>query len=440
MSGPTAARAPLQATAPKPLARIAIAAAFAVLWLWLAVAVPWRHLHATGGDFRAYHQAARALATGESPYTVPAFIYPPLLPVMLLPLAPLSLESARVAWFVASQLALLGSLWLTRPLCGGGVVGLAAVAAVWIAGGTVPENLVLGQVNPFLLLLIVAAMRLVPRRAHAGAALIGVAAALKVWPAALLVVFVWRREWRPLLTGVAVTLALVAAPAAITVAMVDDPHARGGEAPLKVGTAAPLNVSLPALALRLADPPRGRELPRSWVEGVAPEGFEPWRRYGWLAAAVAALVLVGSMGTLARWAPSTIDRVARSPLPDAEGRDRALELGAMVAAAILAAPIGWYHYQLCQFPGFAIALAGRLEARRYRAAIAIGLVLLALTRAQAWLFGRYVERFGFTAEEPAWLWLATTVGPVAGLVWLVLSIRQARGAARRAAQVTGRAA
>ena len=145
-------------------ARVAIWVVFAALWLWLDVAVPLRHLDATAGDFRAYHQAARALAAGESPYSESAFIYPPLLPVMLLPLASLSLETARLVWFVASQAALLGSLGLMVSLLGSGITGLAAVLLVWIVGGTVQENLVLGQANPFLLLAIVAATR---ERRHA---------------------------------------------------------------------------------------------------------------------------------------------------------------------------------------------------------------------------------------------------------------------------------
>ncbi len=104
----------------------------------------------------------------------------------MLPLASLPVDTARVVWFAASQAALLGSFWLMLRVLGGGTAALAAVAAVWIVGGTVQENLVLGQVNPFLLLAIALALWLLPARPRTAAAVIGVAAALKVWPALLL--------------------------------------------------------------------------------------------------------------------------------------------------------------------------------------------------------------------------------------------------------------
>ena len=407
--------------------RLAIWIVFAALWTWLDVVVPLRHLPATTGDFRAYHQAARALAAGVSPYSEPAFIYPPLLPVLMLPLASLPLDTARVVWFTASQAALLGSFWLMLRVLGGGTAALAAVAAVWIVGGTVQENLVLGQVNPFLLLAIALALWLLPARPRAAAAVIGVAAALKVWPAVLLLMFAWRRWWRPLLVGVVVTASLVAVPAAITAALVEQPGALGGNRPLRVGTAAPLNVSLPALALRLADPPRDGEMPASWIAGTSPGGFEPWSRHGWIAATVAALVLIASALALWSGAPShgrpagATDRsLARERLP------YALEIGALVAAAILAAPVGWYHYQLCQLPAFAVIVDRALAARRPRAALLALLLLAVLTRAQAWGFGRYVDRWGWTAQAPAALWLVTAAVPVVAAVWAAYLVREAR--------------
>jgi hypothetical protein len=410
--------------------RLALWIVFAALWTWLEVVVPLRHLDQTAGDFRAYHQAARALAAGVSPYSEPGFIYPPLLPVLMLPLAPLSVGAARVIWFAASQAALLVSLWLTLRALGGGIAALAAVALVWTVGGTVPENLVLGQVNPFLLLALTLALRLLPGRPRAAAVVIGVAAALKVWPAALLVVFIWRRQWRPLLAGVAAIAVLIAVPAAITAALVDQPGALG-ERPLRVGSAAPLNVSLPALALRIADPPRGGEMPASWIAGTSPGGFEPWDRHGWIATAVSALVLIA--GALALASGATIRSGHPGAAEETLARERrvcALELGAMTAVAILAAPVGWYHYQLCQFPAFAVIVERALAARRSRAALLSLLLLAVLTRAQAWGFGGYVDRWGWTAQAPAALWLATGAIPVIAALWAAYLVREARRSRR----------
>jgi hypothetical protein len=114
-------------------------------------------------------------------------------------------------------------------------------------------------------------------------------------------------------------------------------------------------------------------------------------------------------------------------------RSWALDLGAMTAAAIVAAPVGWYHYQLCQFTAFAFALDRSLAARRSRAALVLLLLLAALTRAQSWGFGRYVERWGWTAQAPVLLWIVTSVVPVLSAVWTVLLVREARRARLRSA-------
>jgi hypothetical protein len=103
-----------------------------------------------------------------------------------------------------------------------------------------------------------------------------------------------------------------------------------------------------------------------------------------------------------------------------------IELGLMTAAAVLASPVSWYHYQLCQFPAAAMLLERRLAAGRWRAAALVAVFFLALTRAQPWLFGRYVERWGWTAEAPAALWVSTSVGPILAALWLALAAREAR--------------
>jgi alpha-1,2-mannosyltransferase len=383
----------------------------AAIVCWSYLILPLRHLGDTGGDFRGYHQAARALLEGRSPYLDGAFSYPPLLAIVVVPLAALPLEAARLIWFAASLVALMGAFGLTYRGLGHTPLALAATATVWGLAGTVPANLVLGQVNPFLLLLLAAAGASVTQRPVAAAAAIGVATALKVWPGALLVIFVMRRQWRELAVGAATALLLFAAPAMVASAMVEGPMSVT-EQSVPMGTAAPLNVSLPALALRLADPPLGGTMPAPWLEGVAPRGWEPLSRRGWLSAVVALSVLAAAALALDRARPR-----ARSAT--------AIELGVMTAAAILASPVSWYHYQLCQFPAMALVLERRLAAGRWRAAAFVALLSVALTRAQPWLFGRYVERWGWTAEAPVALWLTTSVGPILAAAWLILVAREA---------------
>ena len=178
-------------------------------------------------------------------------------------------------------------------------------------------------------------------------------------------------------------------------------------------------------------------MPASWLAGTSPSGFEPWNRHGWIAAVVAALVL--TTGAMALWWPVAHPRLGRGgPLRWGEAAgaanqslagDRlpfALEIGALVAAAVLAAPVGWYHYQLCQFPAFAVVVERAFAARRRRAALLWLLLLAVLTRAQAWGFGRYVDRWGWTAQAPVALWAVTAVVPVAAAVWAAYLVREAR--------------
>jgi hypothetical protein len=227
-----------------------------------------------------------------------------------------------------------------------------------------------------------------------------------------------------------VTGLLLAVPAAITAGLVDQADALGGERPLRVGNAAPLNVSLPALALRLADPPRGGTMPASWIGGTSPAGFEPWARHGWIAAGVAAVVLITTalaIAPLGASVGSSLHVTDRRPFADASA-SWSLEIGAITAAAILAAPVGWYHYQLCQFPAFAFTIERALAAGRTRAALLLLVLLGTLTRAQSWGFGRYVERWGWTGEAPAVLWMVTSVVPILSGLWTAYLVREARRA------------
>lgn len=395
--------------------------AFAAAASWYYVVLPARHLPTTGGDFGGFHAAAGALLEGRSPYVGGAFSYPPLFALLLTPLATLPLAVARWAWFGLSLAALAGALAVTLRLTSrstGAERGqfdlppyLLATLAVWAIAGTVPENLVLGQVNPFLMLLIASAGALVAKRPAAAAALIAVAAAIKIWPGALLLPFLLRRQWKALATGIGTAIALSVAATAIAGAMVDGPLTVGEES-VPLGTAAPLNISLPALALRIADPPHDGIMPPAWTAGFAFGGWEPFARHGWLSALVAIVVLATTALTLA---------IARR----GENRAAPIELAVMTAAALLASPVTWYHYQLCQFPAMALVLARVVAERAWGRALALALGFVALGRGAQWLFGLYVDRWGWTGEAPAALWISTSIGPLVGAAWLVLLLREA---------------
>lgn len=396
---------------------------FLAVYLALNVGVPWPHLARTGGDFEVYHRAAGAIVEGQSPFQVHRFDYPPLLAFVLAPTALLSLTHARIAWFVLSQVCLVGAAWGTWRLLGGTRRALLIVGVLWCAGGTVQENLVLGQVSPLLLLLVVLGLVEYRRRAGRAAVLWGLAAALKVWPAVLLLAFVLRREWRGLLAGIASAAFLVLLPLGGIAVFLGPPYLPTSQG-YWLGTPAVLNDSLPATALRLADPPTpGEPLPDAWVRGNNPEELELSPRDAALSAGVSVVLLALTVVAVGL---GTSLRPAADPDPTAQG----LTLAALLAATVLASPIAWYHYQLFQFPGLALLAATLVEKKRLWALVGLALVGLGLTRSQSLAFGPYVEAYGLTAANPPLLWLTLTLVPTLNLVFVVWLLREA-GVRRR---------
>jgi alpha-1,2-mannosyltransferase len=288
---------------------------------------------------------------------------------------------------------------------------LLTVVACWALCGTVAENLVLGQVNPILLFLLVLAWWDVSRgRGAVAAGAIGLATALKLWPAVLLIALA-ALHWRRAAAGLAAAIALVALSWLPFLAL-PPPHSPA-RADYWAGTPALLNFSLPAVALRLADPPTpGEILPASWRNGNDPLAFELPARQAILSAGLAGLLLV--LGAL--WLLWTARGTG--------GKGTMPAMTAAVSLALLASPISWYHYQLLQLPGLA------LLARRWANSPARLLGLAALAAGLTWTHvagvGRYIDRFGWTDNAPAWLWLASSLVPAFALVHFVLQVREIR--------------
>ena len=162
------------------------------IYLTLADLLPSPHQE----DLGAYFVAARALAEGESPYDGQVaqrlasgagiayhspYIYPPLLALLLRPLTSWPYPAAAALWFVLSAGALLAALCLLRP-----VTGLPWRVYRWVCAAAfflppVHHTLQHGQITNFLLLLMVAGAL----GSTGGGAWVGIAAALKVFPATL---------------------------------------------------------------------------------------------------------------------------------------------------------------------------------------------------------------------------------------------------------------
>ncbi|WP_169337869.1 glycosyltransferase 87 family protein [Propionicicella superfundia] len=151
------------------------------------------------------------------------FTYPPIAAVLLAPLVWLPLPVASVVVGIASVLALYGVVWLaTRELS-----DLTGADLAWFSAGATACSLLLGpvretfgygQINLFLMLLVVVDMVAGRGRWWRGS-LTGIAAAIKLTPAVFFLFFLLRKDFRAIVVG---GLAFVAAHAIGFLAAWDD--------------------------------------------------------------------------------------------------------------------------------------------------------------------------------------------------------------------------
>ena len=315
-------------------------------------------------DFGAYYIAARALASGESPFNAQAaarlavaagveyhspYIYPPLLALLLRPLAALPYSVAAAVWFVLSAGALLAALWLLRPL-----VQLPWRIYGWVCASTfflppVHHTLQHGQITHFLLLLIVSGAV----GGTGGAAWVGIAAALKVFPATLAGVYALSGRMAALVT-------MVGSAAMMTFAgALGEPDATA-EFVKRVG---------PQLAVERRLAPNNQS-----VEAVMARWFEThWfvtpivdaPVVGRFAAYLATLVIVG----LTFWALVSIRR--------ADGAMVQLRRFSLVlAATLIVSPIVWDHYYVLLLLPVAVLYRGSEDRTVRVLLLAAGVLLL----------------------------------------------------------------
>jgi alpha-1,2-mannosyltransferase len=174
-------------------------------------------------DLQVYRLGVQAMWHGDDMYgTLPKttfgiglpFIYPPFAALALGPFAILPWDAAEVSFFAVSVLALAVTLYLTaRRIWGGG-----RDVVLWVTACALPLGLLLepvhstldfGQVNLLLMVLVAADCLSVRPRWRRGM-LVGIAAAIKLTPAAFIIYFLVRRDYRAAVTA-AVTGAVATA-------------------------------------------------------------------------------------------------------------------------------------------------------------------------------------------------------------------------------------
>lgn len=171
-------------------------------------------------DFPSYYYAGKAALAGKDIYQaiprVHPYIYPPFFSLLVSPLTFLNINTAALIWLMMNLvLYIVSAVMLYRILFG----RYDAARALWtavIAAGLIPAQLdfLHGQVNTLILFLITAALwSYVNRRDLLCGALIGLAAAVKITPALLVVFFLIKKEYRVVLGALTALVVTLVAPA-----------------------------------------------------------------------------------------------------------------------------------------------------------------------------------------------------------------------------------
>jgi alpha-1,2-mannosyltransferase len=286
------------------------------------------------------------------------FIYPPFAAIVLLPLEVLPWTAAWIALFAASLAALALTLYVVaRQLWpdggrGGALVVVSAALPPALLLEPVLETFRFGQVN-LVLMALVAVDCLAGRTRWPRGLLIGVAAAIKLTPAAFVLFFLLRRDTR------AAVVAVVAALAATGLGFLVDAGASvrywfGGPASGVSGSVFYTNQTIQAV------------LARADVPALAAKAV-------WLVAAVGLLVMI---------------------IPVVRRAEPALALVTVAGFALLVSPTSWSHHWVWIAPALLVAA---YTVRRYaQGAHATGWA--AATAALALAF--YLAPFRFLPHGP----------------------------------------
>lgn len=304
-----------------------------------------------GGDFQVYLETGRRLLAaaplydGSSPGL--GVTGTPLLASVFIPLALLDAQSpvaARIAWYAAGLIFLwFGVKYWSRSIDTSGSFAWAGFALICVIF-PLQTNFEHQNLNPLLLFLLGYAALAFSRDRHAiGGAAIGTAAALKVFPALLIVYLAYRRFWAALAAAVGAGVALTLFPM------------------LRYGLGAADQFTAWWRISNGGWPTRSNN--QSLVAAVdrAVTGFgEPHVTVSdnLLTPIVTALLAVVLMITFV-----IATRRSRPALTISR------EIAAVMVLAVLLSPIAWDHYWVLLFPAFLVAFTGTAGQRWSRVTV-----------------------------------------------------------------------
>lgn len=351
-------------------------------------------------DFRYYYYAAGKILHGESPYLIADYVYPPLLACLLVPIAGFDYYTARWIWFIFSQACFLTAAYLLWRRIGRDWIAASVIAFVWSAGWAAQDGFPTGQPDPLLTLLIVVAC------INSGLAQ-GIAAgagfAVKLIPAVLGLLAPLERNWRSLVAFFASAGLLMGAPWAI-VAILTGPT-KPVNTDYIFGTPCVLSWSIPSVALRVLEPPGDDgKLPNDWVNGWDLPRLHLSSGQKLLSLSVAFAVMAAGIAIMLR---KMRGKLSPEQVPFAGT--------ALIALALAASPIAWWHYQVMQYPGVALLFCTALRSRNWARLCWSILVALFLFPLPAGLLRYYYHQHESWPDAPGLMYLWTAVTPIASL-------------------------
>lgn len=289
--------------------------------------------------------------------------HPPGAVLLALPFSLLTYRAAFLAWSCLSVICLLSSLWLLfsgRRLFDPGF--LVAVTFV-MTSSALMQQLVQGQLNLVLLLLITGAWFADRKNAPlASGVLVGTAAAIKLFPAFLVLYFVAQRKWRGVIGAVSGFLAVNGTGWLLFgMGTYRDYFLRVAPDVAKFRDTWP-NASLLGYWSKLFDGGFGQVVPL-------------WHAPALAQALTAACCVILALATI--WAIFKVCRAANGETAHATDQDLAFSLCSI--AMLLASPITWDHYFLLLFPACLIvwrACPRSIGTRTLIAVLAVSLIWL----------------------------------------------------------------
>ncbi|MFD5830054.1 glycosyltransferase 87 family protein [Lentzea sp. NPDC060358] len=347
-------------------------------------------------DLRVYLASGQAVRDGQSLYDLTvlsplygpmSYTYPPLAAIVVFaPLSFLPIGPASLVWNAASLVALGAVVWLTLGIAGvrdRRVRGALAVGGLVLVSLLLPVRvqLIAGQINAFLLLLVLLDFR--PGAGRWRGAGIGIAAGLKVTPLIFLAYLLVTRQWAAARTAALAFLGTVAAGAAVAPG---DSREYWGGLVLESSRVADVFVT------------PNQSLSGAMARALGTVGFDRW----WLVV-LAAVALAG---------------LAVARVLHRRGSDF-LGFSAAALTSLLVSPVSWEHHWVWVLP-LLVWLAVRASQQRSAGPAAVVVVLAVVFTVRWFALLGVPEVPEDLAELTVWQHIAAALWPITGLLLLFL--------------------